>query len=142
MITIAGKALGQRRPLFEDWSIPFPPDLRGEGDELTVRDLIARVVRSEVASFRERQEERKLARVLSAGQIADAAARGKVDMGGRDLGQSVDDDQAVAAALQAFEDGLYLVVLDGLELRDLDRRVFLNPDSRLTFIRLALLAGG
>src|SRR5262245_26243069 len=108
MITIAGKALGQRRPMFEDWSIPFPPDLRGEGDNLTVRDLIARVVRAEVAGFRERQEERKLARVLSAGQIADAAARGKVDMGGRDLDQAVDEDQAVANALQAFEDGLYL----------------------------------
>lgn len=142
MITIAGKALGQRRPLFEDWSIPFPPDLRGEGDDLTVRDLIARVVRAEVAAFRGRQEERKLARVLSARQIAEGAEKGKVDMGGRDLEQTVDDEQAVAAALQAFEDGLYLVVLDGDELRELDRSVYLTPDSRLTFIRLALLAGG
>jgi len=142
MITIAGKALGQRRPLFEDWSIPFPPDLRSEGDDLTVRDLIARVVRAEVAAFRGRQEERKLARVLSAEQIAEGAEKGKVDMGGRDLEQTVDDEQAVAAALQAFEDGLYLVVLDGEELRELDRSVYLTPDSRLTFIRLALLAGG
>jgi hypothetical protein len=142
MLTIAGKALGQRRPLFEDWSIPFPPDLRGEGDRLSVRDLIARVVRAEVHAFRERQEARKLSRVLSASQISEGTARGKVDMGGRDLDQSVDEDQAVATALQAFEDGLYLVVLDGEELRELDRSVYLTPDSRLTFIRLALLAGG
>jgi hypothetical protein len=142
MITVSGKALGQRRPLFEDWSIPYPPDLRGGGDDLTVRDLIARVVRSEVAAFRERQQERKLARALTARQIADGAAAGKVDMGGRDLEQTVDDEQAVATALQAFEDGLYLVVLDGQELRELDRTVFLGPDSRLTFIRLTLLAGG
>lgn len=142
MITIAGKALGQRRPLFEEWSIPFPPDLKGDGDELTLRDLIGRVVRAEVQAFRERQEERKLVRVLTVDQIAEGAERGKVDMGGRDLDQQVDEDQAVAAAWQAFEDGLYLVALDGRELRELDGRVFLAPDSRLTFIRLALLAGG
>jgi hypothetical protein len=142
MITVAGKALGQRRPLFEDWSIAFPPDLRGGGDDLTVRDLITRVVRAEVAAFRARQQERKLVRVLTARQIADGAAAGKVDAGGRDLDQVVHEEQAVAAALQAFEDGLYLLVLDGQELRALDRTVFLSPDSRLTFIRLTLLAGG
>jgi hypothetical protein len=26
MITISGKALGRKKPLFADWSIPFPPD--------------------------------------------------------------------------------------------------------------------
>ena len=30
MLTITGKALGKKKPLFEDFSIPFPPDL-GEG---------------------------------------------------------------------------------------------------------------
>jgi hypothetical protein len=44
--------------------------------------------------------------------------------------------------LQAFEDGLYLVIVDGNEQRDLDQQVFLQPDSRVAFVRLALLAGG
>jgi hypothetical protein len=142
MITIQGKALGQRRSLFADWSIPIPPEAGdGEGG-LALRDLIARVVRAEVAAFRDRQEERWLVRVLSATEIAQAAARGKVEMGGRDLDQEVDEEQAVAAALQAFEDGIYLVAVDGREIRDLDQSVYLNQDSRVTFIRLALLAGG
>ena len=63
-------------------------------------------------------------------------------MGGRNLDQEVDEEQAVAAALQAFEDGIYLVAVDGRELRDLDQAVYLTQDSRVTFIRLALLAGG
>jgi hypothetical protein len=143
MITIEGKALGNRRRLFSDWSIPMPPDLGGGGGgDLTLRDLIARIVRAEVAAFRDRREERRLVRALSAGEIAEGVAKGKVDMGGRDVDQEVDEDQAVAAALQAFEDGIYLVAVDGRDVRDLEQAVYLTPDSRVTFIRLALLAGG
>ncbi len=142
MITIQGKALGQRRSLFADWSIPLPPECDGGDSNFALRDLIARVVRAEVAAFRDRQEERRLVRVLSAAEIAQGAARGKVEMGGRDLDQEVDEEQAVAAALQAFEDGIYLVAVDGRDLRDLDQSVYLTQDSRVTFIRLALLAGG
>jgi hypothetical protein len=48
----------------------------------------------------------------------------------------------VAAALQAFEDGLYVIIVDGEEQAELDRDVSLQPDSRVTFVRLAMLAGG
>ena len=41
-----------------------------------------------------------------------------------------------------IEDGLYLVVVDGVEQRSLDSQVFVNPDSRVTFVRLVMLAGG
>jgi hypothetical protein len=142
MITISGKTLGRKKPLFADWSIPFPPDL-AEGDSgLTLRDLIAHIVRAEVAAFRQRQDQRRLLRALTANDIDKGVVKGKVDMGGRNLKQKVDEDEAVAVALQAFEDGLYLVVLDDEEQRDLDREVFLQPDSRVTFVRLAMLAGG
>jgi hypothetical protein len=143
MITIEGKALGTRRRLFSDWSIPIPPDLGGGGGgDLSLRDLIARIVRAEVAAFRDRREGRRLVRALSATEIAEGVAKGKVDMGGRDLDQEVDEEQAVGAALQAFEDGIYLVAVDGRDVRDLDQSVYLTADSRVTFIRLALLAGG
>ena len=47
----------------------------------------------------------------------------------------------MATALEAFIDGLYLVVIDGLEYRDLDAIVHLEPESRITFLRLTFLAG-
>jgi hypothetical protein len=141
MITISGKALGQKKPLFADWSIPFPPDL-GDGGALTLRDLIARVVRAEVEAFQQRQQERKTFQALTARDIAAGAVRGKVDMGGRESQQSVDAEEAVGTALEAFEDGLYLVVLDGQEQRSLDAQVFLQPDSKVAFVRLVMLAGG
>ena len=52
------------------------------------------------------------------------------------------EEQALATALEAFEDGLYLVIVDGQELRQLDQQVFLQPESRVTFVRLIMLAGG
>ena len=142
MITIEGKAIGRRRPLFADWSIPVPPEPSDDGGGLTLRDLIARVVTVEVEAFRDRQEELRLVRVLSSKQIDQAAERGKIDMGGRDFNQEIEVDQAVAAAWQAFEDGIYLILIDGRELSDLDARVFLRSDSRVSFVRLALMAGG
>jgi len=51
-------------------------------------------------------------------------------------------EQAAAAAIEAFTDGLFLVVLDEAEIRDLDAPLTLTESSRLSFIRLARLAGG
>ncbi len=142
MITLEARVLGQRKPLVPQWSLPVPPEVEAGGSALTLRDLITHVVRTEVRAFRERQSERKLLRVLSPQQIGEALQRGKVSMGGEDLQQEVDEDAAVGTALQAFEDGLYLVLLDDEQQRDLDRQVFLRPDSRLTFLRLVAFAGG
>jgi hypothetical protein len=141
MLTISGKALGRKKPLFADWSIPFPPDL-GDGGSLTLRDLIDRVVRAEVEAFKKRQQERKLFRALTERQIQEAAGKGKIEMGGSELDQKVDPNEAVATALEAFEDGLYLVVVDEQEQHSLDAQVYLRPDSKVAFVRLVMLAGG
>jgi hypothetical protein len=141
MLTISGKALGRKKPLFADFSVPFPPDL-GDGGAVTLRDLIGRVVRHEVQAFQQRQHDRQFLHALTARQIEEGAAKGKIDLGGHDLKQKVDAEEAVGVALEAFEDGLYLVVVDGQEQRSLDAQVFLQPDSRLAFVRLVMLAGG
>jgi len=139
MLTISAKALGRKRPLFADWSVPLPEPLKGAA---TLRDLIGHVVRAEVGAFTERQGEKRLLKALTAKEMAEGLARGKIDAGGRDLDQVVEPDEAVTVALQAFADGLYLVVLDERELRELDDPVALRPDSRVCFIRMAMLAGG
>jgi hypothetical protein len=142
MITVEARVLGRKRPVLDRWSIdvPIPPDERGDGG-LTLRDLITRVVRAEVDAFRERERARTLVRVLSEREIEASAITGKLDPGGRAAGAAVDVDAAVATALAGFEDGLYLVVLDGQEHKDLDQPVYLRADSRLVFLRLTFLAG-
>ena len=141
MLSVSVKTLGRKKPVVDDFSIPAP-DGCADGETLPLRDLIAHVVRSEVAAFKDRQAERRILRALTSKQIDDALATGKVSAGGSDLDQAVDTEQAVANAIEAFSDGLYLVVADEVDLRDLNAEVRLTAASRLTFIRLTMLAGG
>ena len=141
MLQVKGRAIGSRKPLFADFSVPPPPDLGDGGVQL--RDVIESVVRHEVAAFEKRQRDRQFIRVLTTREIAEGEAAGKIDSGGSDSElQDVDVEQAVGTALQAFEDGIYLVVVDEQEMKSLDAQVFLQEESQMTFIRLTMLAGG
>lgn len=142
MLHVETRVLGARARPLDRWSVPLPPARDDASDDgLTLRELIARVVRAEVEAFEQRRRGRRFVRFLSDSEIREGAVRGKVDAGGREPGEPVDVDAAIAAALAGFEDGLYLVVLDGREQRDLDARVALTQESRLVFLRLTFLAG-
>jgi hypothetical protein len=142
VLTISARAVGKRKPLVPDWQVPWPPQEYDSSEPLTLRQLITRIVHQEVEVFKQRQEMGKIVRILTERQIEESLAKGRVGSGGRDLHQTVNPEEAVAAALQAFEDGLYLVILDGAEQRELDREIFLQSDSHLVFVRLVMLAGG
>ena len=139
---IETRVLGKKPRSLDRWSVPVPPAI-GEGgdDELTLRALITRVVLGEVAAFDERQRQRRLMRVLSQTELSDGAAAGKIDPGGHTTSPVADPEAAVGAALQGFEDGLYLVVLDGVEQHNLDAQVYPKDSSTLVFVRLTFLAG-
>lgn len=139
-ITVEGKVIGQRRPIFSDWFIPIPTSL--QDSPLTLRDLIACVVRIEVQAFQKRQSEQKLQQFLSKEEINNRLVQGKVTMGDRDFDQNVDQEAAIKIAIMGFIDGLYYVFLDDVQQEDLDATVHLNLNSRLTFIRLVALVGG
>lgn len=140
MLTIEARSLARRQPLIPEWQAPVPQV--EVGGAVTLRALLSHLVTSEVEAFRKRQEQRGLLQVLSREEVAAGVERGKVATGSQDLHQEVDTDAAIATAVQAFEDGIYLVVLDGEEQRELDSPLKLGPDSRVTFLRLSLLAGG
>lgn len=140
MLTISTRSLGRRKPVLGDFDVPPPPDLHDDGD-LRLRDLIEHVVRCQVRMFNQRQNDRRFDRVLSVERIEQAAKAGKVDPGAKPGGEQADADEAVGVALQAFEDGLYLVIIDEVERRSLDEPVYLSSQSRLVFLRLTFLAG-
>ena len=141
-ILVDGKAIGQKRPLFTDWHVELPPVDESNGGRLKLRDLIRYIVVKEVDAFKSRQEERKLARLMSRQEITQGVERGKVDPGERDLEQSVDKEDAIAVALQAFEDGLYFVFIDEVQQTNLNSEVFLKTNSKVVFLRLTALVGG
>lgn len=142
MVAVEGKVLGRRRPLFTDWSVPLPPESSGGDWPFTLRDLIMCVVRCEVEAFDLRQSEQRLQKVLGRAEIESGLAAGKVTMGDRDFNQPVDLHTAIDTAIMGFIDGLYYVFLDDIQQENLEAEVYLQPDSRLTFLRLVALVGG
>jgi hypothetical protein len=141
-LTVEGKVVGQKRPIFTDWYIELPPVDENNGDRLKLRDLITSIVVREVDAFITRQEERKLARVMSRQEVEQGVQSGKVDVGERDPGQKINTPDAIATALQAFEDGLYFVFIDEVQETNLDSEVFLKANSKVIFLRLTALVGG
>ena len=141
-LAIDARLLGQKRPILSDWGITLPLDLTGQESRLPLREILAEVVLAEVEAFLQRQEARRLVRILGPDQIAAGVTAGKVDLGERDLGQVVDAQDAVTAALQAFEDGLYFVFIEGEQVTNLDDPVALRPEIHISFVRLVALAGG
>jgi hypothetical protein len=141
-ILIEGKVAGQKHPIFTDWYIEWPPSTAKPGRYLSLRDLISSIVAREIEAFKSRQEERRLARVMSRQEIAKGVAQGKVDPGERELVQDVNVEEAVEVALQAFMDGLYFVFVDEVQQTDLDSEVLLKPKSKVLFLRLTALVGG
>lgn len=141
MLTVSAQAIGRRKPICDSFSVP-PPAAITSGQSVTLHDLIDHVVRSEVEAFKARQAERRLLKALTATQIDEGLVSGKVSAGGSDLDQKVSPENAVTAALEAFDDGLFLVIVDDTEVKELDSPVPLTNTSKLTFVRLTMLAGG
>lgn len=141
-LTIEGKQFGRgNKSLFPNFQMPLPAEWHGA--TITLQTLIDGVVRAEVAAFRERQEKRTIVQSLTAAQIAEGVAKGKIDSGGTpDAVQAVDADEAVKAALQAFEDGIYFVFLNEDQKIALTDTFMITPETKVTFWRLVALAGG
>ena len=139
-LTIQAKALGRKKPLLPDWTLSAPPEWNDAETPLLLRDIVTQLVLQEVSAFRQRQAGRGFLPVLTPAEITRGAQEGRVSMGGRVLDQHVDPQAAVATALLAFEDGAYLVFVDGQQVCSLDEQVYLKPESRVAFVRLVALA--
>lgn len=140
-LTIEAKTLGQSRPAIAPWEVELTARAAEDG-AMSVRGLLTAIVTAEVEAFRERQDQRRLTRVLLPEEIARGAERGKVDAGGHDLAQPVNTADAVTAALQAFEDRLYYVFVDCQQAQTLDEVAPVHAGSHILFVRLVALIGG
>jgi hypothetical protein len=105
----------------------------------TLRALISRIVAADWDACNEQGDGRHLLYVLTKMDVADHPADAGVDLD-RVVHRGCNTVEAIAKALRAFEDGRYAVVIDGHEERDLDTKLFLGPDTHVTFLRHALVA--
>ena len=135
-LTISGKVLGKSQNLFTTWQLDLPEQ------SSTLAELLTQIVTAEVSAFQLRQADRRMTKVLGLVDIEAGVAIGKVSSGGSELDQVVDLQGAVETALQAFEDGFYLVFIDDRQQEDLKATVALTSSSELLFLRLTPLVGG
>lgn len=56
--------------------------------------------------------------------------------------RTIDWNEQFERAIEAFEAGFILVLLDDEQIDDLQREVVVGPNSRVTFLRLMPLVGG
>ena len=135
-LTISGKVLGKSQNLFTTWQLDLPEP------SSTLAELLTQIVTAEVNGFQLRQADRRMTKVLGLVDIEAGVAVGKVSSGGSELDQVVDLQRSVETALQAFEDGFYLVFIDDEQQEDLQATVALTSSSELLFLRLTPLVGG
>ena len=129
------KIPGNRRNVLEKVPYQLPDETN------TLRELLTAVTRAEVLAYQERQADEGLLHLLTADQISVMAAEGKVAFGSVHSDQTPDTDAAVKTTLQAFEDGLVRVLVNGKECTALDESAVLCENAEVTFVRLTFLAG-
>ncbi|HEY3782920.1 MAG TPA: hypothetical protein VGL56_17685 [Fimbriimonadaceae bacterium] len=138
MAIVELKTPGTKGPTFAPWD--FEPDFDESGGEsFRVRHLIAKLVRESIKDFNLREKESTF-RFLTPAALDKGAQTGKF-LSPREERQRPDEEQAIGQALQAFEDGLYLLFIDDEEKRSLEDLVSVVPSTKITLFRLTALAG-
>ena len=138
MVWVESGLVGSKKLDFAPFALE-PFEESSGSDDFRVRHLIAKLVHESVRDFHLKEREGAF-KLLTAESLAAGLATGKIGRP-RDEAQQVDVDGAVGNALQAFEDGLYLLFVDNVQKTTLDERVTLAVDSRVRLIRLTALSG-
>ncbi len=136
-LVVRAEVIGQRGTSFEplrleERSFPFQ----------TARDLLCGVVEQQVDEYRLRKQEAQLLRILSAEAIEDGRSTGKIVSGGQDQAHVPAVPDAIRAAIQAFEDGLFYMFVNDVQVEILDQPIGDQENMDLLFLRLTPLVGG
>ena len=134
-IYIKLKSVGKRRPVLENAPYDLPDDIN------SLRQLIVTVVRQETEGYNSRGLENMLVAFLTEAEISEQCTVGKVGFGRLYSDKKANPEKAVETALQGFEDGLFRVVLNNIEITDIDAPLIISENDVLTFIRLTFLTG-
>lgn len=129
------KYLGKRKNSIQE--IPF----HLKQNPNTIAELINETVKLCVANYQSGQEKKQVLEALSKTEIEDRAAGGKISFG-INYGEGLPDlEKATSAARQAFEDGLVVIFVDGVEKCCLQDIVDIKDDTKVTFVRMTMLSG-
>ena len=111
-------------------------------DNITsLRELLTELVTIEVGRYHAREADTPLISLLSEDELQQHAKQGKVGFGRIYTDKKAVLEEAIANALQCFQDGLVRVIHNEEELTELNQTIDIRENDTFTFIRLTFLAG-
>jgi hypothetical protein len=131
------KVLGKKRPIISKETL----EIEDIGPSVRLKDLIAAIVRKQVGTYNAKEPEISVVRFLLPDQIEELSPSGKLGFKTIYNENKADMDVSVQTALQAYEDGIYCVFMDDMQIEKLDDIIIIQPESTFSFVRLCFLAG-
>jgi len=138
-IYISIKMLGKRQPIITKQAFLLTDVFL---EQPTLQNFLQLVVTKEVANYNEKTTNKSLLPYLDKTTLAKMAEYGKVDFGEMYNTEPAILEEAVSTAIQAFEDGLFMILIDGAICRNLAQKIQFRENSEVVFLRLVALAGG
>lgn len=111
------------------------------GNIKTLEDLIIQLVTHNVNSFNKEIETNKILSFLSPSEIQNQSITGKIGFGEIENKTKANIKSSIENALQAFEDGIFVVFIDDDEVKTIKEPLAIKESSSITFIRMTFLTG-
>ena len=112
------------------------------GDAANLKDLIMEIVLLNIKKYNEKKGNFSIINFLTSDEIEENIQNGKVGFGEVYNTEKQDPQKVVENALLAFEDGIYRVFINDVEIESLLTPIELKENDHLAFIKLIMLAGG
>lgn len=109
--------------------------LQFEAEQVTVRELIISRVTSEVRAYNAGQ-------VLGGFRGLVQPTEAELALNGPREPRMVDAEVQAKVAVEAFQRGRFLLLIDDKQVTELDEHVVLRPGSSVSFLKLTPLVGG
>ena len=136
-LQIKVKQPGRKHPLLDKKIIT----VEGLNSQTNLQTLIEAIVHQQVVEYNSKSPEKNILPFLSQSQIEEQGVAGKVSFGSIYNENKADVEQAKKNALQAYEDGIFVVFVNDEEIKQLNSIITLPANSVIIFIRLTFLAG-
>ncbi|WP_311764821.1 hypothetical protein [Paenibacillus agricola] len=132
---ITVKSLSQKNKVLnkKEWQLSKAPK--------SLRSLLIDVVTNHVSQYNARETGVTFVSFLTQGEIDVQGSTGKVGFGAIYNEQKADLEEALDAAIVAFEDGLYKVFINDVEIEQLDAPLVVQERDDIALIRFTMLAG-
>ena len=107
----------------------------------TLRELIEESVRACIRAYCERGDQANAPKPLTDEQYEGMREVGKFAFGVHYNDNAVNEEKAIAAAVEAVEDGLVRIFKGNEEICELDEAIDIAEGDVFTFVKLTMLAG-